>query len=222
MPTFCTTGQKAYLYVDGGPFVFDGPIDVSVESLPLEYMPNAPGAFTLYGRTHTVYGITPDGSNTPGWCFVHPDEPWRMPRAHAKFTAPRSGIASLIYGQAINSGRGNGVSVSGPKGGTLNLNAGDVILWEVDPLGNSNYDWNYLRLIVTYQAGGFDLLVKKNGVKIFTRSYPTAPAYTVKCGDRCPPGEKWDPISRSCCCENMPSLIAQVRGAVNIARGIKP
>lgn len=214
MPTFCQVGQKAYLRINGDetPFIFDAPIDIFLETVPRKYMPNAPGAFRLYGKTLVLYDYPPDGyPYQEGWCFVHSDETWRMPRARAEFTAPRSGIASLTYSQVVFSGKGDGVSVSGPKGGILNLTKGQVITWEVDPLSSSDWDWNCLRLIIEYQDGGNKLIVKKNGIELFAQTYPTAPTYSVTCGDPCPDGEIWDKACNKCVCKNLPSLIASAR-----------
>ena len=180
---YCQVGEQAYLTVNGSEnYVFDGPIDVTVENLQEIYMPDKPGAFTLYGNTHVVYGAKPNPQAGVGWCYVHSDEPWRMPRAYAQFTAPRSGSASLVYNQVITSGSGNGVSVSGPKGGNLSLTAGQIIKWEVDPLGDPEWDWNFLQLIITYQLGS-TFSVRMGGSEVFSKTYESSPSYQVTCGE---------------------------------------
>lgn len=222
MPSFCQLGQKAYLYVDGGPFVFDGPLTVNTNLKQGEtYYPNVwfwSFKAIVYGYNASIsefYYHTIDDTGemyADMWidCPVALTNygtvsPWYTP-----FNPPRYAIGTpTSYGdRSVNAFSVNTIGqrvrpkfhswvIKGARGwwGSGGHNATPI-------LGEQTYE------------------LLANGIVIKTSKSPIA--YTVKCGDRCPPGEKWDPVSRSCCCENMPSLIAQVRGAVNIARGIKP
>jgi len=45
--------------------------------------------------------------------------------------------------------------------------------------------------------------------------------YSVRCGDRCPPGEKWSEKCNACVCEGMDGILADLRGATAMARQLR-
>jgi hypothetical protein len=222
MPSFCQLGQKAYVYADGGPFKFDGPIDVelSQESFDIFY----PNVWYHEWEFRSTYCV----NRFVGWQYtINPIMKF--------YTRDSTAQRSYVRGYMYNGNPGGWYNLSSNYGSWLSVSADRNLYFDSATHypcdienGATPYPPTFVRVLKTEKVnhssnaipGETTYKLKVNGATIKTSSAPIA--YSVKCGDRCPPGEKWDPVSRSCCCENMPSLIAQVRGAVNIAREIKP
>lgn len=222
MPSFCQLGQKAYLYADGGPFAFDGPIDVSVEVGEVLYSGNKYRIWVYWPAQYEAIYCTSSGPFSAGPQYTIRNQnggkiKFRTVDSQVNF-CPNFGHTYQYWCDKVTELWSDDERFFfGTRVANAWHNCGDRVQ------GIGYHEARFVGAIEPpRETTGYILKVSKSNQQLFSKSYPTAPAYTVKCGDRCPPGEKWDPISRSCCCENMASLTAQMKGAVNIARGIKP
>lgn len=189
---YCQTGERAHLWTsDPSHWVFDGPIDVQV--VDLAKADTVPGT----SPTTTINCVYYENKNSPG------------------------GIGCVGIGER-------------PSGGNLTWIRGfGGYYWGLIYSWSGGYAWTGITGNVSYRPGVYGvgrdcnlvfnkadqvLRVSRNGSKLIDIPWNPSKSFSVRCGDRCPPGMKWNDRCGKCVCENMGALKWHLGNAADIAR----
>lgn len=221
--SYCQPEEKAYLRVNGSEvWAFDGPISVTMETFQ-EWSPGSRADWVLW------FSGRDDGFE---------NSPWRS-RVQgtanlAGNTLPFGSVSVKPFGSGFSWGPGQPtyypyylltIPSGGPQG-FAQFASGQ--LCNGQPLPNAvlaRQRWmritNVEPLTITNVVGSsvtkYRLTVNGRTIKISNDPIE----YTVRCGDRCPPGEKWSEKCNACVCEGMDGILADLRGATAMARQLR-
>jgi hypothetical protein len=219
----CQQGEKAHLWINGNEhWIFDGPIDVSVEYIPGQEQDPAPRPGVT---TYVVRWIQPPGQNFyPEATFILNSwlktevVPITTTQATLRFKIGTPFSArSKVYGGSRTSAMSVSTDQNGDRWAATGIYTGYPYYFQY-------YTGDFLQGLIPKVAtdGTYRLTVKKGVLTLLTRDFPQIPSYVVKCGDRCPPGQVWDQKCGQCVCEGMGGIKAGLKGALSVARSIKP
>ena len=220
--SFCKVGEKAYLRINGSEvWTFDGPITVGLREEQ-----------DLVGKTVGLWEVIRGRPDSLG-LIIHGFDSIRATVNRTRYEC-RFGVCGnvnyfLISVKGRNFADSTGRNIDrfypiGPDGlrtwareerGTSTVYGEaypDVVNWVVRPHNpNETVPIRYF----------LEVRNPTTGQLLLDRPYGMRPTYTVRCGDKCPPGQKWSEKCKACVCEGMDGVLAGLKSATAIARSIK-